>query len=237
MKIDVVFLPSEVEDRDLSDTVCIVLDIFRATSCIVTAFQHGCHTIFPVLTLEEAQRLAKMTAGAILAGERHSLKLEGCRLGNSPFEFSREMVQDRKIIMTTSNGTVAIRATDSAYRTYIGSFLNVAAVCREVEACAKDVLIVCAGTDGRFSLEDALCAGCFVETLSAVGCYLLKDAAIAALFLYEKTEASLLTTAAASVNGQRLNGLDRWEDIEYCLQLDRFSVVPRYQDRKITVNV
>jgi len=105
MKIDVVFLPAEARGIDLSDVTCVVLDIFRATSSIATAMANGCQAIIPVVSVEQAKQLAGKKTAFLLAGERQSQKIDGFDFGNSPFDFSRDKVQDRQIIMTTTNGT------------------------------------------------------------------------------------------------------------------------------------
>lgn len=233
MKIDIAFLPTELETRNLSDTVCIILDIFRATSCIVTAFANGCQTLFPVLSLSEAYTLAETCGPVLLAGERRSLKLEGCQLGNSPFEFSKDVVEGKAVIMTTSNGTSAIRTADNAYHTFIGSFLNAEAVSSKARQYGKDILILCAGTAGTFSLEDTLCAGLLVSLLSAGGEHSLTDAAKGAFLMYKQVKKELPVIAADSSNGRRLKDLQRYQEIEYCLNIDRYRVVPQYKDRKI----
>jgi len=129
----------------------------------VTAIANGCKAVIPVLSIDEAQKLAAAMGPVLIAGERQSLKLPGCDFGNSPFDFSQEKVHDQTIIMTTNNGTIAIKAAERAHRTFIGSFINAGAVCYQAKRFGKDILIICAGTDGLFSLEDALCAGLLVR--------------------------------------------------------------------------
>lgn len=237
MKINVAFIPAEFSGIDLSATVCVVLDIFRATTSIVTALANGCEAIFPVLSVEEAQKLAQQGGSYLLAGERKSIKIEGFDLGNSPSEFSGDVVNARHIIMTTTNGTVAIKATEGSYRTLIGSFLNAEALCKQVKQYGKDVLIVCAGTDRMFSLEDALCAGLMVELLreeeSTNG--ILTDSAYAALLMYTQAKDALAVVARNSRNGQRLCLLGHENDVDYCLQLNMLNIVPEYRNGKLVL--
>ena len=235
MKIDVAFLPKDTNGIDLSHTVCIVLDIFRATTCIVTAMANGCSRIFPVLTMEDAHVLASQMGSALLAGERQSIKIEGCDIGNSPFEFCQDKVQDKTIIMTTTNGTVAIKSTQGAYCTLIGSFVNAKAVCQKALEYGKDILIVCAGTDGLFSLEDTLCAGLLVQLSQTEDEIQMTDAAIGTLFMYTQAKDKLIETATQSRNGKRLFDLNRLSDINYCLTIDTLDLVPQYKEGKIVV--
>jgi len=236
MKIDIALLPQETKGMDLSDTVCIVLDIFRATTSIVTSMSNGCNMMVPVLSFEDAQKIGAKMESVLFAGERKSVRIEGCNLGNSPFEFCQETVQGKSIIMTTTNGTVAIKSTDGAYRTLIGSFLNAKAVCQQATTYGKDILIVCAGTDGLFSLEDALCAGLLVQILSE-GCgMVLSDSAYAAMLMYAAGQGALVETGIVSRNGQRLRELNRIDDVEYCMQINTLTVVPQYVSGKIIID-
>ncbi len=234
MKLDVAFLPKDIAGVNLSNTVCIVLDIFRATTSIVTSIANGCKKMIPVLSIEEAHLVAaSQQEQAIFAGERQSLKMEGCDFGNSPFEFSAAKVQGQTIIMTTSNGTAAIKATEGAYHTLIGAFLNATAVCQQAKQYGKDILIVCAGTDGMFSLEDTLCAGLLVKLLSAENEIVLTDSARGAMLLYTAAQEELFETAVHSRNGKRLYDMNRMEDIAYCCQIDTVHIVPEYREGKI----
>jgi len=237
MNIDIALLPKEIAEMDLTDKVCIVLDIFRATTSIVTAIANGCKRIIPVLSIEDAQKLAKEIKPVLLAGERQSIPIEGYNFGNSPFEFSQDKVKGQEIIMTTTNGTIAIKATEGAYRTLIGSFVNAQAVCKQAEEYRKDIVIVCAGTDGYFSLEDTLCAGLLVELLSSKGQMGMNDAAHGALLMYMKARDNLVETAVQGRNGKRLFDLNRMDDVKYCLKRNLVELVPAYQDGSIRANV
>ncbi|HWR44222.1 2-phosphosulfolactate phosphatase [Sporomusa sp.] len=238
MKIDVIFLPAAVSEVDMSNTTCVVLDIFRATTSIVTAMANGCKVLTPVLTVNDAQQLSNQNKTALLAGERQSIKIAGFDFGNSPFDFSGDKVRGRQIIMTTTNGTTAIKATEGAYRTLIGSFSNASAVCRQAKQYGKDIMIVCAGTDRLFSLEDALCAGFLTEMLLSEGESetILTDAASGALLMYTQAKDALVDVAKNSRNGRRLCDLGREADVEYCFRINLFTTVPEYRNGTITLD-
>lgn len=235
MKIDVILLPKEATAIDLADTVCIVLDIFRATTSIVTAIANGCTRIAPALSIEDAQTLANQMGPVLFAGERQSIKIDGYDFGNSPFEFCKDSVKDKSIVMTTTNGTIAIKAAQGAYRTLIGSFVNAKAVCTQAKQYGKDVVIVCAGTDGLFSLEDTLCAGLLVELLGAESDLIMTDSAHGALLMYTAAKDNLIATAVKSRNGKRLQNLNRMDDVKYCFHTDLFNIVPHYVKGKIVL--
>lgn len=233
MKVNVAFLPKDIPAGNLADTVCIVLDIFRATTSIVTAVSHGCKTIFPVASLEKAHETAQKLGHVLLAGERKSIKIDGFDFGNSPFDFTEQKVKNQQIVMTTTNGTVAIHAADGAFRTLIGSFNNAAAVCLQAQQYKKDILIICAGTDRAFSLEDSLCAGLLVENLSKDKQVALNDSALGARVMYQAAKDNLLATAIASSNGRRLVELSKEAEVEYCLRTNIVDVVPEYTENYI----
>ena len=185
--------------------------------------------IYPVLTVEEARQMAGENPGCLLAGERKSIQTEGFDLGNSPYDFSSDNVRGRCVIMTTTNGTAAIKATEGSHRTFIGSFLNAKAVCEQIAAYGKDILIVCAGTEQTFSLEDALCAAYLVTILRGEdSAAALTDAAQAAMMLYKQAEDDLMGAVKNSKNGKRLVDLNREHDVEYCLRKNHLAVVPQY---------
>lgn len=232
MKIDVAFLPRDIEGCDLSETACIVLDIFRATTTITTAIANNCKAIFPVLSVEDAYAMRDKLGPVLFAGERQSITITGFDFGNSPYEFSPDKVQDKTIVMTTSNGTVAIKATEGSFRTYIGSFINARAVCRKARKHGKDIIVVCAGTDRLFSLEDALCAGLLVELLSNEHDE-ITDAARSALLMYNQAKADLAGVAVNSRNGKRLYNLGKMDDVEYCFKTDLLNIVAQYKDNRI----
>lgn len=237
MKLDVKFLPKESSETDISNTVCIVLDIFRATTSIITAVSNGCTAVVPVLSVDDAYSLANQIDAPLFAGERQSIKIEGFHFGNSPFEFSPEKVQNQTIIMTTTNGTIAIKSTESAYLTLLGSFINAKAVCQAAQKQEKDILLVCAGTDGLFSLEDALCAGFLVNLLSKDNKYVLTDSAQGAQVMYNGAREDISGIVSNSRNGKRLYDMGLQKDVEYCLQTDTVTIVPQYREGKITLLV
>ncbi|SMC48869.1 2-phosphosulfolactate phosphatase [Sporomusa malonica] len=235
MKIDVAFLPKDVNKPDISDTICIILDIFRATTSIVTAMANGCKTIIPVSNIDEAYSVARQMESALFAGERQSIRIEGFDFGNSPFEFSTDKVKDQTIIMTTTNGTIAITSTEEAYLTLIGSFINAKAVCHQANEYGKDIMIVCAGTDQLFSLEDALCAGLLISILNEEADLIMTDSAQGAWMMYNGAKKSIVEIASNSRNGKRLYDIGNKTDIEYCLQSNIVNVVPRYSEGRITL--
>src|SRR4051812_30224806 len=129
MHIDVVLNPAEIAllpGRDLSATTCVVFDVLRATSSMLTALAHGVAEIHPVRTIEEALALKERMPDAVLGGERYGNLIPGFDIGNSPAEYVA--LAGRSIISTTTNGTVALRACEHAARVLVGAVLNLSAL-------------------------------------------------------------------------------------------------------------
>lgn len=231
VRIDVCFTPQDyITHPPGRDHAVVVLDIFRASTSITTAFTNGCRRIVPVASIEDALALRGQYPGALLAGERQAKPIPGFDLSNSPFEFSRQAVADKTIIMTTTNGTVALQAAAKASRVYVGAFVNAAAVTRALAATGLDVVILCAGTQGRFTLEDALCAGLIAGRLEGEK----SDAAHAASAIYSEYRCDLLRRANECANACYLASIGYGDDVGLCLQHDIYDVAPVFENGVIT---
>lgn len=232
MILDVCFTPHDYLSLPPSgDHAVAVLDIFRATSSMTTAFANGCRRFFPVETIEEALALREKYPDALLAGERQARPIPGFDLGNSPREYDRQTVAGKTVIMTTTNGTVALKAAEQATKVYVGAFVNAAALCRKLVSADMDIVILCAGTRGRFTIEDALCAGLVAERLAGVA--ELSDAALAARALYNDCRPDLIGRAVQGAHAKHLVAIGYGDDIAYCLRHDLYEVVPGFHDGAI----
>jgi len=173
--LEVLFTPADfdaLKNRDLSNTVCVVFDVLRATTSMLTALHHGATQIFPVKEISEALALRRgLAPPALLAGERDGLRIRAAQtgavdfdLGNSPREFTPERVAGRAIIMTTTNGTRALQACQGARRILAGALLNLAALAALIRnQPPPSLLLVGAGTFQQAAYEDTLAAGALGE--------------------------------------------------------------------------
>lgn len=236
MNIDVLFLPGELPARSRPERRAVVIDVIRATTTIVTAFQAGARVVVPVSDPEEARGVQTRFDDAILAGERGGRRIPGFTLGNSPREFTKDAVAGKDIILSTSNGTKTLRAVGEARRVAIAAFLNRAAVARWLAARPEDSLIVCSGYEGAFSLEDAVCAGAVVErTLSLNAPPTLGDGARACLVLWKNFGGDISTLVRESGWGRRVVELGLGADLDICARLDVASVVPVMVEGRIAL--
>jgi 2-phosphosulfolactate phosphatase len=240
-RVEAYFSATEAEGADFTGRVAVVIDVIRATTVIVEALASGARAIYPVVSTEDAIRLSH-TLGrddTLLCGERKGLKVDGFHLGNSPREFTPERVGGKRLVMSTTNGTRALWAAQGAERVLVLSFLNLRAVALEVAealGAGTSLALVCAGKEGRFSLDDAFCAGLLVREVALVlgesgpGSLDLNDQARAALCLadaFELSEGFLRHTAA----GAALVGVGLAEDLAFCARKNRYTHVPRMEDR------
>jgi 2-phosphosulfolactate phosphatase len=223
MHIDVVLNPAEIAQlprRDLSKTTCVVFDILRATSSMVTALAHGATEIYPVRTIEEALALRKVLPEVVLGGERQGDPIPGFDVGNSPKEY--RSLTSRRIVTTTTNGTVALRACERAQRVLVGALLNLDAVAGELRSSApSEVLLVCAGTFDTFALEDAYAAGRLISELPEAT---LTDAAQITAVLAARYPNALDALELAR-NGRALAATGRGADVEWCAQVSRYKIM------------
>jgi 2-phosphosulfolactate phosphatase len=223
MIIDAALEPAEIAqlaERDLSETMCIVFDVLRATSSMLTALAHGVAEIHPVQTLEEAFALRKRLPGALLGGERDGEKPEGFDFGNSPLEY-RE-ARGAKIIWTTTNGTLALHACAGARRVLVGALLNLDALAAELRRSEPErVLLLCAGTYETLALEDVCAAGHLAARFPQAA---LTDSARTALAVAQAFPEPLAALQQAR-NGRALIAKGRVAEVEWCARLSAYNIV------------
>jgi 2-phosphosulfolactate phosphatase len=239
MKIDVLPVFGDITEKQLRGKLAVVFDVLRATSTIVTALANGCREVVPVLTVEEALAYAEDHPDAILGGERDSLLIPGFHLGNSPLEFTSGRVKGKTVVLTTTNGTRAIRrAARGSAGVLIGSLLNIKAVAEEIAGAGYDVVMVCAGTRGCFSLEDTVAAGMVCRELARTvpgkkAPLLESDFAAAACRLADFYSKDPLRALYDSLHGQKLAARGFSEDLTFCSRLNSAGIAPGYRHGRI----
>ncbi len=226
-KIDVCPTPELLHLYNLENKIAVIVDVFRATSCMTTAFAHGVAKIIPVAQLDECRALQQQ--GYLAAAERNAVKAEGFDLDNSPFSYMDPALKGQTLAMTTTNGTLAITKSKDAKQVVIGSFLNRKAVTDHLLGQPHDVLVVCAGWKGKYNLEDTLFAGAVVCALKSEF-DIEDDAALAAQMIYDAAKYNMIKFIASSSHVQRLARLHLTRDIEFCLRENIYDVVPVLQD-------
>jgi len=221
--IDVIFVPKQKVKSD----VCVLIDVLRATSVIVTALANGAVSVKPVSNVRKA--LAEKTSNMLVCGERKSVKPRGFDLGNSPTEYSRERVAGKRIVLTTSNGTRAVEKIECKIL-YAASFLNLSAVVQQLRR-HRHFTLVCSGQNGGIAVEDVLCAGAIVAMCGAKE---KSDSALIAESVWKCSD-SVFRSLCESKHGQELIEIGFLKDIEYCSQIDIHPIVPVFDGTSFTL--
>jgi len=237
-RLEVLLSPIEfasLRNRDLGQTVCVVFDILRATTSMVTALANGAEAIIPVAEISEALAIRQQRPEVLLAGERDGLRIRAeltggveFDLGNSPREFTAPKVQGKTIVMTTTNGTRALRACAGAKSVLVGSFLNLRATYLWIqEHRPPNLILVCSGTFDEPALEDTLAAGAVCERIWPIyaGGH-ISDSAEIARRLYPLMQFDLPGVMKHAHNGRRLlANPELRNDVWYCVQRETIPFV------------
>lgn len=229
--VQTVLSPSEKMVHKMELFEAIVIDTLRMTSTAVTAIESGCTGIYTVKKVEDSLNLKINSPGLLLGGERGGVLIEGFDLGNSPLEYSEQVVRGRRIVMTTTNGTQAIHQVRNAKKVYLACLRNVKEVARRAIG-AKRLLVYCAGTAGRLTMEDVLTAGAVIDRLLSLGADVeMDDSSQVALRLYRGAQGNLHEAMKTTKHYQFLHGLGEGPraDLHFCLQEDVCTVVPVMQ--------
>lgn len=231
MQVQVCLTPELIHQFDLKGKVAVVVDIFRATSCMVTGLCNMVTAIYPVATVDACLALGRK--GMLMAGERGGIKIPEFDLGNSPFDYLEDQVNGREVAVSTTNGTLALSKSQEADEVLIGAFLNLATTVTYLEELGKPVVIHCAGWKGTVNLEDTLFAGALIARLNQPE--LMDDAGFLAHALFRQNEGDLLGAASKSAHAKRLAGFGIQKDIAFCLQDSIYEHVIRQQGERLLV--
>src|SRR5690554_4707913 len=208
MKVDVLSCISEAKSDQFINKTVIVIDVLRATSSIISALKHGSSGVIPVETVQQAK--STQEKDDLLGGERYCKKIPGFDLGNSPTEYSKASIQNKRIIMTTTNGIRAIQKSNKATHIIAGAIINATSCAKVALALDREMVIVCAGTQDQFSLEDGLGAGVIIDELIKYKKgvpILLNDFGTAMHALYLHSQDQLQEAISQCSNGKKLKQL------------------------------
>ncbi len=235
--IHTVLSPALLHLYDVTNTIVVVIDVLRATSTIATALYNGAREVIPVDTVERCIQLGRELQ-CITAGERDGKVAEGLQYGNSSFEYPREFIEGKTLVLTTTNGTKLLHMALSkgAQEIVTGSFLNLSAVCEHLTAMGKNVVLGCAAWKDRPNMEDTLLAGAIVNHIKhdfEVNC----DASHMAENLYNMAKSNLFEFMKANdaSHYHRLMNFGVEKDIRHCLTPDLANILPEYINGKLVI--
>ena len=218
-----------IPSQSLPDAA-VVIDVLRATTTIATALNIGAEAVATFKSLESLMAASENWPQRLRAGERGGSKVPGCDLGNSPLDLSHELMKDKRLFISTTNGTKALEAVQQAAIVLTGAFINRQAVVKYLlEKDPETVWLVGSGWEGEYSLEDTACAGAIAKSLLENGTVPVSvgnDEVIAAVALYTQWQDNILELLKQASHGQRLLRLDCLADLKYCANLDMVDTLP-----------
>lgn len=231
-----VLSPRLLDLYDLTDSIVVIIDVFRATSTIATALYNGAVQVIPVPDVESCIRIGKETPNSVTAGEREGKVIPGLQYGNSPAEYTCDFIEGKSLVLTTTNGTkllnMALQAGASDIIT--GSFPNLSAVCEYLSSSDKNVILGCSGWKDKVNLEDTLFAGAIAHQIGNK--YdILCDSTLMAEKVYKENANDLISLAKQATHWHRLSNYGLSYDLEYCISKDVANVLCQFKEGKLIV--
>jgi 2-phosphosulfolactate phosphatase len=236
MKCIVHVSPVNLDELYFASKTVVVIDVLRASNTIITALNNGARDIVPVGSIEFAVKVSGGMFGGqtLLGGERNTKKIDGFALGNSPQEYTEEIVSGKSIVFYTTNGSKAIAKAKFSDNLFICSFSNISALAMHLVRLNLDFEILCAGRNNSFSMEDSVCAGKLIARIQESGKELmLNDSSIACHSLYGIYGNNTFEMLKNSDHGKLLieNGFE--EDIKICSEVDNVQVIPFFRENVV----
>jgi 2-phosphosulfolactate phosphatase len=230
MKINVLLSPYNVDEPYFTGKNTVVIDVLRATTVIVNAINNNAKEVIPVDSVDFALKVSggAFSGQTLLGGERNTKMIDGFNLGNSPEDYTEEIVSGKTVIIYTTNGSKAIVKAKYSENLIVGCFNNIGAITEYIVNLNQDFEILCSGASGKFCIEDTVCAGKIIElVLKKVPDLELSDSASASLIL-SRSFSSVLSMLKECEHGKKLieNGFEK--DITFCSNLNTVSIIPAY---------
>jgi 2-phosphosulfolactate phosphatase len=215
---------------EVSNSIVVIIDVFRATSTIATALYNGAEKVIPVANVDDCIELGKKL-NAITAGERDGKVIEGLQHGNSPAEYYREFIQNKTLVLTTTNGTRLLHMAleSGAIEVVTGSFPNISSVCDHLTEKNKDIILACSAWKNRFNLEDTLFAGAVIHRVKE-SFYINCDSSLMAEEMYKMHKNDLYSFIRKTSHWHRLASYGLEKDLDYCVTPDAANVLPVYKN-------
>tara|TARA_Y100000589_G_scaffold282968_1_gene280741 strand:- start:3390 stop:4124 length:735 start_codon:yes stop_codon:yes gene_type:complete len=213
--------------------IAVVIDVLRATTTISWALTNGADSIevFSDLDLLKEKAMKWNPDKRLMLAERGGKKLDGFDLGNSPLSVTKNIVEGKRLFMSTTNGTKALQKVQNSKFLFSMALTNRKAVAERIISLNKSqILILGSGWEGNYSLEDSLAAGALADYLikfhnSEVN--VINDELSAALALWNFWKGDVLKCLKTATHGKRLSRIGDYEDdFKCCSQIDCLNIVP-----------
>ena len=239
MRFDVYFSTAAFEGVDVGDRWVAVIDVLRAGTSIAYALMNGAKAVLPTDSSEEALRIVGNLPreDVVLCGERGGMPIPGFEVGNSPREFTPDLVKGKTVVMTTSNGTEGLVRSGLGERLVAPALVNLdlAADFLAPRIRGNGLAVLCCGSEGRLALEDVLCAGMLVGRLEAALEQSARgnDGLLVALTIARRFGTEVEEVILATDHGRELAAMGMEEDVRVCAQLSTMEVLPVGKDGRL----
>jgi 2-phosphosulfolactate phosphatase len=225
-----VLTPQLLDLYEVNDAIVVIIDVFRATSTMATALYNGASKIIPVDSAELCIEMGKQTGG-ITAGERDGKIIPGLSYGNSPSEYPRSFIENKTLVITTTNGTKLLHMAlkQGAKEVITGSFPNLTKVVNFLKEQNANVILGCSGWKNRFNIEDTLFAGAVIEAIKdqfTIHC----DSSFMANQLYNMHKNDMPNYIKTLTHWHRLAAYGLEEDMQYCVSMDVAPSLPIFKN-------
>lgn len=236
MKCIVHVSPANLDELYFTSKTIVVIDVLRASNTIITALNNGTRDIVPVGSIEFAVKVSGGMFGGhtLLGGERNTKRIDGFALGNSPLEYTEEIVSGKSIVFYTTNGSKAIAKAKFSDNLFVCSFSNISALAEHLVRLNLDFEILCAGRNNSLSMEDSICAGKLIDRIQeSDGELVLNDSSTACLSLYRIYGSDIFEMLKNSDHGKLLieNGFE--EDLKICSEVDNVKLIPFFKENVV----
>ncbi len=228
--------PRLLDIYDVSNSIVVIIDVFRATSTIATALFNGAAKVIPVNDVAKCIELGNATPNSITAGERDGKIIDGLSNGNSPAEYPRSFIEGKTLVLTTTNGTklLHIALKNGADEVITGSFPNLSAVCDHLKLQNKNVVLACSAWKDKFNLEDTLFAGAVINRIKenfTIHC----DSSLMAEEMYLLHKHEMKNFIRRTTHWHRLAAFGLEKDLEYCVSEDVANILPVYKNETLII--
>lgn len=228
-RIEACYTPREFHQYEEGFELIVVIDVLRATSAICAAIENGVKGIIPVDSVDEAREYLKK--GYLAAAEREGQIVEGFPMGNSPISFLDPKLKGETIVLTTTNGTKAIKVAENKETVVIGSLNNLQSLTEWLIRQERNTLVLASGWKDKFNLEDTICAGAIIDGVMESGKFASKeDSSVAAKFIYRSAKENIFSYLKASSHRRRLRKLNLNADVNFCLTPNNLTAIPILKD-------
>lgn len=234
MKVEVCFTHQALAPERCIGKTAVVIDVLRATSVIATALSVGYKAVYTVPQPQDAFALKAKHPNYHLAGERNADKIKGFDFSNSPTELIENDLDKEALVLCTSNGTQALEKVKTAKKIYALAFVNMMSVVEKVAAGTNDVIVLCAGTHGQFSLDDSLAAALFIRNLSTRVPTCLTDRE-KMLIQWAQIQRNIDLSLQDAMHYITLQQKGLQKDIDICLKIDSIPLTPQWKQGCFTL--